>query len=100
MGQNNSKDTAPSSQGDKSIYPIGGGHVGEGPFFNNPVAAKPQELAGEPRGAQLVTQSPQSQAGAGSLDVGNSSQPSKYSTGELTCIRLGMMEQNSYVHKT
>lgn len=46
MGQNNSKQNNTSTAADdqnRQLYPIGGGHVGEGPIFNNPIAETSQQ---------------------------------------------------------
>ena len=44
MGQANSKqDTGAVSDENRLVYPIGGGHVGEGPVYVNPIAEGSQQ---------------------------------------------------------
>ena len=84
MGQTNSKEETGTVGGEsRSIYPIGGGHVGEGPIFNNPVAESSQMTSEKPMAAQEA--SPVIQPQPGSVPGEKSTKehrPSKFSSGE------------------
>lgn len=81
MGQNNSKAQLDTAQSDvnRLLYPIGGGHVGEGPVFTNPIAEAssskdgniPQPAQVQPGGGKEI---PKSTATEASHATGHSSQ--------------------------
>lgn len=83
MGQTNSKqDTGPASEVNHLLYPIGGGHVGEGPTFTNPIAVNSQpKLKGEAQ--QPQAELPATEAGAETAPTGSNA-PSK-DTSKFSC---------------